>query len=358
MLTAFSGEHDRSTLEQVVAQTRPDGDSPLGTFEYTNIGYNIAGLIVERETGRNWQEAVTEEVLQPLGLEHTSCFMSSLEDNQWPFAEPHSCVDKPGKVVRVDARKVDSTMHAAGGLITTARDMCRWLRMQLADGVIDGREVFPRDVIRASHQRLADCDLVYGPYERHGYGYGWYLGSYHGETVVHHFGAFTGAHAQIAFMPDHDMGVVVLVNEADFGGDLASLVSSYACDYIAGRADIESAFAVKLDSTRAQTKNIVAKLTAREAEIAKRTWMLELPFDRYAGTYRHPLYGTLHVDYTVGDQLHARLGVMKAVATPYPDTNAVRVDMPPGYGTVIRFTVDSSGVASANIQGMTFPRAN
>lgn len=358
LLTAFSGEHDRHILEQVVALTRPNDKAPLGTFAYTNIGYNIAGLIIERETGRAWQEAVTDEVLKPLGLSHTSCYMSVLEENGWPFAEPHSCEEVPGQVVRVDARKVDKTMHAAGGIITTARDMCRWLRVQLGDGAIDGRQVFPRDVVQTSHRLQAECDKEYGPYQRHAYGFGWYLGSYHGETVMHHFGGFTGAHAQIAFMPEYDMGVVVLVNEASIGGDFACLVSSYACDYFSGQPDLDSLFAVKLDSTRVEMDDMTERLSARQTEHAHRKWQLDLPMDRFAGTYRHPLYGTLHVDHEGGDTLRLRLGVMSAVAEPYPDTNAVRVDMPPGYGSVIRFTIDGDGVKSADLKGMIFPRVN
>ena len=59
---AYTGEHDPATLWRLLAPLRPNREAPLGTYRYTNLGYNIAAMLIERRTGRRWQDIVEREV--------------------------------------------------------------------------------------------------------------------------------------------------------------------------------------------------------------------------------------------------------------------------------------------------------
>src|SRR5690606_13431223 len=60
--SAFSGQHDAETLWRLLANSEVNADAPLGTFEYTNIGYNIATVLTDRMLGVRWQDLLDGEV--------------------------------------------------------------------------------------------------------------------------------------------------------------------------------------------------------------------------------------------------------------------------------------------------------
>ena len=170
-------------------------------------------------------------------------------------------------------------MQAAGGMYTTAADAARWLEVQLNEGRLDGKQVIPAAVIRETHRVAGKTDAAYGPFERKGYGLGWYIGTYAQEPMLHHFGGFGGAHSHISFMPKRNLGVAVLVNESGLGGRLAVLLATLAYDSLRGVPD---AFAQAEETIRTIPGELARMRTddaEGEARRAERTWMLSKPFE-------------------------------------------------------------------------------
>jgi CubicO group peptidase (beta-lactamase class C family) len=130
--TAFTGEHDDALLIRLLAQSEP---RPR-TYAYDNLGYVVAALAMERAAGRDWQDLLKAEVFQPLGMMHTTARVSEAQAAGWPVASPH--VTMPEGVRRIPNLKLDNTMHAAGGILSTPDDLARWLQAQLTDGRVDG----------------------------------------------------------------------------------------------------------------------------------------------------------------------------------------------------------------------------
>ena len=69
---AYSGEHDRESMWALLGAARLNSDAPLGTFEYTNIGYNMLTLMTDRELGSDWQDLLEREIYAPAGMTRTS----------------------------------------------------------------------------------------------------------------------------------------------------------------------------------------------------------------------------------------------------------------------------------------------
>ncbi|NNF57383.1 MAG: serine hydrolase [Rhodothermaceae bacterium] len=339
---AFTGEHTPEVMWQLLAETRPNEEAPHGTFDYTNEGYNILSLVLDRETGQPWQDLLDARLFTPLGMDRTTAYASEPERMGWPVAAPYNALGPDGTVERIYLAKQDNTMQAAGGMYTTAADAARWLEVQLSEGRLDGEQVFPPEVLHETHRRWAETDASYGPFVRKGYGLGWYVGTYDEEPMVHHFGGFGGAHSHISFMPEHDLGVAVFVNEAGVGGRVAILLSTLAYDWWRGVPEAQAkadAFVGQLPEQLAQARTRAAGGRASRAE---RSWTLSQPFEAYAGTYVSPRYGTLVVTVEDGAAV-VRLGNLWAVATPFTAPETMRVELIPGSGRVVGFEADDTG---------------
>ena len=354
--TAFTGEHTPEDLWALLAATEPNESAPHGTFDYTNVGYNILSLVLDRVTERPWQDLLDDLVFQPAGMDRTTAYAS--EAAAWGRAAPYLPfgLDGTGGPVRIYLEKDDTTMQAAGGMYATADDLARWVRLQLNGGRLDGEQVFPEAVIAATHRSHAEVDASFGPFSRGGYGLGWYVGDYNGDVFMHHFGGFGGFHAHVSFMPEHDLGVVVLANEAMVGGRLVPTLATFAYEWWLGRPNVAERYAAQREALRGGMERGRQSLAEDFAKRAERTWTLAAPMAAYAGTYRSPLHGTLVV--TVEDGApHVQLGNLRADATPFTEPNTMRVTFLPPRGEVVAFELDAEGrPVAARYDDATFER--
>ncbi len=340
--TAFSGEHTPEVLLKAMDATKPS-KAPRGTFAYTNLGYNILSLILDRETGKPWQDLLREMIFEPLGMSRTTAYASLPRQEGWPVAAPYFGLHPDG-IQRPYLEKQDNTMQAAGGLLSTAADLARWVEVQLNDGRLDGRQVFPEEVIRATHQRHAKTDAEFGPFKRGGYGLGWYVASYQDEPMLHHFGSFAGFRSHVSFMPEHDLGVAVVVNEGSVGSRLADVFATFVYDWWLGKPDVETKYAAMAEPFPRMVEQQQGRIAADLARRAERQWTLSEPLEAYTGTYVSRLYGTLTITIEEG-VLAARIGNMHAVSTPYTAPNTIRVELVPFRGEVIGFELGDDGKA-------------
>lgn len=349
---AFSGDHTPALMQSLLAATIETPDTPAGTFRYSNAGYNLATLLIERKTGLDWRALVRREVLDPLGMTTTTPFVSRAGG---VLAAGH-VAGPDGSRLRSPLRKSDATMQSAGGLVSTARDMARWLQAQLNDGVVDGRRVFPAGLVASTHRPVATQDATFGPYRRTGYGLGWQVGSFGEDLLVHHFGDFAGSRAHVSLLPAHRLGVVVMVNEDAVAGGLADLIANYLYERRMNRPDVEARYVVLLDRMKTDRDTRRARLAGARAQFAARPRMLTRPDSDYVGRYENPLYGEFIVNRTDAG-LVVTMGPMRAAAQAFTQPESIRVELVPGQGQPIVFRLDEAGrVTGARAMGVDFVR--
>lgn len=347
--TAFSGEHDPEMLERLLAEHAPDERG--GAFRYGNIGYNVASLALDRVTGKSWKDVVAERVLEPLGMRSTTGYVSRVPEHL--LAQPYVPGDSGSEPVPYV--KTDGNMHAAGGLVSTAADMARWLEVNINDGILDGRQVFPEELMREVHRMQVSHGDSLGSWPRHGYALGWQVGTYGGDELLHHFGGFPGFDAHVSFMPERRIGVAVLVN-GGMGGSLMDRVAQYVYDVAAGGADADSAAAQR----RADLSTVVARVRGQigenRAQRRARPQDLPHPLSAYAGTYENPSFGRM-VWTVENGRLVARIGALSSVAEAFRAAdNILRVELIPASGNTIRFAFEGDRAASLVWQDVTFER--
>src|SRR5580765_5581180 len=192
--TAYTGEH---TAAQLLAMLPSSKKLESTKFRYDNLGYVVGALIAERVTGMRWQDLLAREVFKPLGVDHTTAYMSATRawgglatgyETSFP-----SLANKPTLLPKVDA-----TMHAAGGIVTNANDLARWLEANLRDGRIGRNQVVPAAAVQETHkQQVTIADKTFYKYRQYAYAFGWYWGEYDGQLLMHHLGGYDGWCAHI-----------------------------------------------------------------------------------------------------------------------------------------------------------------
>ncbi|GIH09246.1 hypothetical protein Rhe02_73130 [Rhizocola hellebori] len=102
------------------ALARPAVFKPGSRWEYSNINYILAGMIIERVTGRTWEQQVTERVIEPLGLRET------VAPQQPQLPGPHAVgyYWDPDTDAYLDVTLMDpSWAGAAGSMVSTLHDL-------------------------------------------------------------------------------------------------------------------------------------------------------------------------------------------------------------------------------------------
>lgn len=350
--TAFSGLHDARSRLALVAASCPDEDAPHGTFKYTNVGYNLLSVWLDRRLARPWQAQLDDAVLRPLGMQHTSASVSRAQAAGWPLARPYSfAAARPGEPLYLV--KSDATMHAAGGLLSTAPDLARFLVAELADS--DGQAI-PKEVIARSQVTQIALASQYMDFPRTGYAWGWYTGEYKGRRMLHHFGAFPGFHAHLSFMPDEDIGLVVLNNEDVLGAQLASLIADYVYGVLLEQPGAAAAAARRFEALPEKARQLRLAVDRQREAIQARAWNLSLPREAYAGTYASDLLGEMTVQVADNREMRIRWGRVAAVASGAEQPDHVRVEFSPNSGAFLGFVVEDGEVRAIAFERMLFKK--
>ena len=353
MATAYSGVHSAESLQQIVSRLSTASSEETGTFKYTNVGYNIYSIYSDRHFDLTWQQKLAKQVFEPAGMTSTTAIRSLISD-QTRIAKPYSLPEESNREA-LYLEKVDATLHAAGGVYTTAADMSTFLLAQLNNGIVNGTRAYPAEVINDSHKQQVTADTSYGDFARTGYAWGWYLGDYKGEKMLHHFGGFAGAHSHLSFMPEQKIGVVVLNNEDFLSAKLTGLIADYVYGTLLNEPNIKASVLTKTDALKNKLSGLEKMIAREKDKIAAREWLLSLPEERYVGNYVHPLLGTIKVRMNEENRFHVSWGVMHSESTSMGETDTIRVELDPTTGTAITFSVGDN-VESLSYAGIEFKK--
>ena len=326
---AYSGEHDAATRLRLLGVTRWDSETPPGRFRYSNVGYNLATGLLEAERGLDWRDLVAREVLTPLGMTATSARVD-------PAGAVGHLGHLPGGPVPAPLQKTDATLHSAGGLTSSARDMAAFLEVQLTDGLLDGRRVFPEGLIASTHVILVEQAETFGPYVREGYALGWRVGRFGDDLLLHHFGNFGGSRAHVSFMPERGIGVVVLINEDAVAGGFADLLANYLYDLWRDVPDVDETYDAQVDALATRIEGLRPRIAADLEARRGRPWLTSRPLEDLAGVYDNPDLGRMEIAVRDG-AVSVRIGVLSAEAEAFTQPDSLRVELIPLQGQVIVF---------------------
>jgi CubicO group peptidase (beta-lactamase class C family) len=211
----YASNFDRRQIFERLQYLEPTCDLRT-TFQYQNLMYTVAGLLVEAITGRSWEDFVQSQIFNPLGMEHSN-FSTALTRQAADFASPHFYHANRLKIIPF--LKQDEQNHgtgAAGSICSCLDDLVKWLGLHLYHGKVGDQALISQETLEQMHTpQIFREDAVgrnrYG-YEFTSYGLGWGMRSHKGQFLVEHDGMTDGFYTLVSFMPRRQMGVVVLSN--------------------------------------------------------------------------------------------------------------------------------------------------
>ena len=341
--TAYSGDYSRARLIEIFGASVTSDTS----FEYTNTGFIVASMILDDlEESGSWKDSVDRIVLKPLNMTHTTGYVSNTKD--LPIAVGYSY---RGGLQRLRFAKLDSTMHAAGGHFSSARDLARWVQVNMNRGRIDDIQYIPENVMDRVHTQYTEVDTRFYKYRRYGYELGWYRSDYEGDLLVHDFGSYPGYRSHISYMPEHGIGVAVLTNGYAGSFFLVDVIANYAYDVLLGKDNLAEKYAKELG-------DVVAMRERRDSGIDKSNAKF-LDYSpgaaQYAGVYENSQFGRIVI--TAGaDSLHASFGVLSSTLRPYGSTNKFIEELVPGSLNLVIFDKLESGQMTLNLGSELYVR--
>src|SRR5579871_2693554 len=179
--------------------------SPEVRFKYSNLGFTIAGMIVESVSGEKYADYVQKHIFDPLGM--TS---SSVDKNVPGIASGYGRQMPDGsrtKVHFVDAR----AMAPATGITSTVEDMAKFVSLQFRKGPVGGSQILSTGALREMHRvRILESNWTRGN------AIGFAVLRQDGKVYVGHGGVYFGYRTQTIMQMDDKVGVIVLTNCDDF----------------------------------------------------------------------------------------------------------------------------------------------
>ena len=118
--------------------SRPIEFQPGENFRYNNNGYNLLGLLIERASGKSWQDYMEREFFVPLALDSTHVCTAS-RDPRVSKAYKHPVRGSGGP--SEFERHHPSVTYAAGAICSTATDLLRWQEALVNGEVVDEQSV-------------------------------------------------------------------------------------------------------------------------------------------------------------------------------------------------------------------------
>lgn len=308
-------------------------------FQYSNqmvatAGY-IAGAVAEPDApdlASSYTAALQARVLDPLGMENTTISFADVLA-RGNYATPHTLqLDYTYAPLPMALEETLVPVAPAGVHWSTLADMLKYMQMQLADGVApDGTRVVSAANLNETRQPqiaiTADTS----------YGLGWMVGDYKGQPVISHGGNTMGFTSGFTFLPEAELGVVVLTN---------ARASNFFNDGVAGRL-LELVFAQEpetqesldflLEQIEKQTKELQEQIgDTVDAEAVS----------SYLGAFQNEALGEITLSLE-DDKLFLDAGEFRSELRPKLDDDGelegyIQMD-PPFQGAVYKFKEDAAG---------------
>ncbi|MFF0013136.1 serine hydrolase domain-containing protein [Streptomyces sp. NPDC005374] len=213
-MSVDTGEGDDALAAYVARMSESELIAPPGArASYSQVGYNLAGRIIEMVTGLTYEQAIASLLLEPLGLGHTYFATGDVMTRR--FAVGHN-VGENGTPAVARQWKDSRGNNPGGGGASSVTDMLRWARFHLGDGRgQEGAQVLPAEVLQ---QMQVPTVELRGSTLGDAFGICWFLRDVGGVRTVGHGGSANGQFTELLIVPERNFAVVALSNAGPDGG--------------------------------------------------------------------------------------------------------------------------------------------
>jgi CubicO group peptidase (beta-lactamase class C family) len=320
----------REDLIRRMAFARPS-EPFRSLYQYNNLMFLSAGEAVGKTSGIGWDAFLQKRIFGPIGFTDTKTAFAEISASN-NIALPHS--KREGKIGAGQLANYDN-IGGAGCIASSASDLAQWLRLQLGQGIHNGKRLVSAATLGETHLpqtviRMTEATKNLQPeFTQSTYGLGWWVNHYRGEMLIMHSGSLSGYRALVTLVPRLNLGFVILANLNSTNLPEA-LTNTLLDEYL------------DLPKTRDWNTHMlgVVKSSADKAEAAKREQEAarlkdtkpSLPLLAYVGLYTEPAYGEARVVYAEGKLFvewarfrsaleHVNLNTFQPIEKTFPETS-------------------------------------
>ena len=206
--TRMTGSHDETALAEGWRNRKDDLCflEPGALWSYSNPGYWLAGLVIEKASGKLYADAVRELILEPVGMKRST--FRPLNAMTWPMATGHGPEGTSAPTV-IRPLADNAGGWPAGQLFSTANEYARFCIAFLNEGQLDGKAVLSPSLIET-----LSTPYVKVPGGKRQYGYGLSVEEENGVTWLSHTGSRTGYGSMVKLCPAKKFAVIILCNKS------------------------------------------------------------------------------------------------------------------------------------------------
>jgi CubicO group peptidase (beta-lactamase class C family) len=209
--------------------------TPLGeAVSYNNASLSLAGRVIEKVTGKRFQDVAKEMLFEPLGLKNTWFFPNDIMTRR--FAVGHE-VHQDGKITVSRPWALPTSAAPAGGMSANAADQLAWAKFHLGDGKgPDGKQVLSEKVLRQMQEPTVDMrGSALGDFV----GMTWLLRDVGDERLVGHGGTTNGQYSEFVMVPAKGFALISMTNSGPNGSEFNRLLEKWALQHYCGIDDVE-----------------------------------------------------------------------------------------------------------------------
>ncbi len=210
-----TGWGDDALAKYVASLEKIEQLTPLGeVWSYNNAGFNLAGRVIEAVTGKVYETALKELVLEPLGLKNSYFFMQEVMNLS--FATGHKNEVGTNKASIANPWPIPRSANPAGAIVADVHDQLKYARFVMGDGSAeDGAQVLKKETLELMRTPQVNVGGGLADYV----GFSFLLRHVDGVVTVGHGGATHGQKSAFETIPSKQFAIIIMTN-ADNGGPL------------------------------------------------------------------------------------------------------------------------------------------
>ena len=268
-------------------------------FIYQNQMYQVATVLLEELSGKSWETLMEDKLFAPLQMNSTTFWGYENRVDSNNFTKRYTYNKEGNMVPTPPVAPWLQEISGSGSIYSNVDDLCNWTLFNLNKGTFQNKELVKEETMNYLHtpQVVVSREIAPGVHML-SHALGWDIMVYRGHLVVFKPGGFNGVTSQVAFLPDENIGIILL-------GNLRSDISYLTMTFSLLDVLLELEPQTWLEMSRPIIENSRSKIIERKTpDILENASPPTKDIKDYTGTYQHHGYGNITIR-KKGDQLFA-----------------------------------------------------
>ena len=189
--------------------------TPGSKWAYSNSGYVLLGLIVQKVSGKPFPAFLHDRIFMPLGMTNTVAYVRG-KDELSNRAFGYSL--EGGRWKKTDQSPTSATL-GDGGIYSSIEDLAKWDRALRHNKLLSELEMEPA----LAPVKVGEGEVTQPDASPAAYGFGWFVNPYKGHRRIWHYGETIGFRTSIQRFDEEDLTIVILCNRADLNPSALAL---------------------------------------------------------------------------------------------------------------------------------------